>query len=141
MDTLLQQVLRRPDLPKLKLQIEPVLDDEAEQRQSDHQGRDAVAQVVLNRMRHPAFPKSICGVVGQKNQFAPGVLSKPMGEFLARLDESVKMSPDGKLFSLVDLPDHGRSPWSDAFSYEGYAARVAATLAAHDIGARDPSGA
>ena len=29
------------------------------------QGRRAVAQVVLNRMRHPAFPKSVCGVVYQ----------------------------------------------------------------------------
>ena len=28
-------------------------------------GRKAVAQVVLNRMRHPAYPKSICGVVYQ----------------------------------------------------------------------------
>jgi spore germination cell wall hydrolase CwlJ-like protein len=28
-------------------------------------GRRAVAQVVLNRLRHPAFPKSICGVVYQ----------------------------------------------------------------------------
>ena len=31
------------------------------------EGRRAVAQVVLNRMRHPAFPKSICGVVYQNN--------------------------------------------------------------------------
>ena len=30
-------------------------------------GRRAVAQVVLNRMRHPAFPKSVCGVVYQRN--------------------------------------------------------------------------
>jgi hypothetical protein len=29
------------------------------------QGRRAVAQVVLNRLRHPAFPNSICGVVYQ----------------------------------------------------------------------------
>jgi spore germination cell wall hydrolase CwlJ-like protein len=28
-------------------------------------GRRAVAQVVLNRMRHPAYPKSVCGVVYQ----------------------------------------------------------------------------
>lgn len=28
-------------------------------------GRQAVAQVVINRMRHPAFPKSVCGVVYQ----------------------------------------------------------------------------
>jgi spore germination cell wall hydrolase CwlJ-like protein len=30
-------------------------------------GRQAVAQVVLNRMRHPAFPKSVCGVVYQNH--------------------------------------------------------------------------
>jgi hypothetical protein len=29
------------------------------------EGRRAVAQVVLNRLRHPAFPKSLCGVVYQ----------------------------------------------------------------------------
>jgi spore germination cell wall hydrolase CwlJ-like protein len=28
-------------------------------------GRYAVAQVILNRMRHPAFPKSVCGVIYQ----------------------------------------------------------------------------
>jgi pimeloyl-ACP methyl ester carboxylesterase len=31
---------------------------------------------------------------------------------------------------LVDLPDHGRSPWSPEFSYEAYAGAVARTLAA-----------
>lgn len=31
----------------------------------DAQGQEAVAQVVLNRVRHPAFPKSVCGVVFQ----------------------------------------------------------------------------
>ena len=30
-------------------------------------GRRAVAQVILNRMRHPAYPNSICGVVYQRN--------------------------------------------------------------------------
>jgi len=29
------------------------------------EGRRAVAQVVINRMRHPAYPKSVCGVVYQ----------------------------------------------------------------------------
>lgn len=29
------------------------------------QGRQAVAQVVLNRLRHPAYPKTVCGVVYQ----------------------------------------------------------------------------
>ena len=27
------------------------------------EGQEAVAQVVLNRLKHPAFPKSVCGVV------------------------------------------------------------------------------
>lgn len=29
----------------------------------DRDGEEAVAQVVLNRLRHPAFPKTVCGVV------------------------------------------------------------------------------
>jgi pimeloyl-ACP methyl ester carboxylesterase len=36
---------------------------------------------------------------------------------------------DGARCTLVDLPDHGRSPWSREFSFEGYANAVAATLA------------
>ncbi|WP_457253346.1 alpha/beta fold hydrolase [Pedococcus sp. P5_B7] len=38
--------------------------------------------------------------------------------------------PDGTgaRSTLVDLPDHGRSPWSQEFSFEGYAAAVADTL-------------
>jgi len=35
-------------------------------------GRRAVAQVVLNRMRHPAYPKSVCGVVYQGSQRRTG---------------------------------------------------------------------
>lgn len=31
----------------------------------DREGQRAVAQVVINRVRHPAFPKTICGVVYQ----------------------------------------------------------------------------
>jgi spore germination cell wall hydrolase CwlJ-like protein len=35
------------------------------------EGRRAVAQVVLNRMRHPAYPNSVCGVIYQGST-APG---------------------------------------------------------------------
>ena len=35
-------------------------------------GQMAVAQVILNRMRHPAFPKSICGVVFQGSERRTG---------------------------------------------------------------------
>jgi spore germination cell wall hydrolase CwlJ-like protein len=36
-----------------------------EARSESQEGQRAVAQVVLNRVRHPAFPKSVCGVVYQ----------------------------------------------------------------------------
>lgn len=36
------------------------------------EGQQAVAQVVLNRLRHPGYPKSVCGVVYQGSQRATG---------------------------------------------------------------------
>lgn len=50
------------------------------------QGRRAVAQVVLNRMRHPAFPKSICGVVYQG-------ASQPVCQFSFVCDGSLYRRP------------------------------------------------
>lgn len=38
----------------------------------DAKGQRAVAQVVLNRLRHPAFPKSVCGVVFQGSERTTG---------------------------------------------------------------------
>ena len=38
----------------------------------DPVGQRAVAQVVLNRVRHPAFPKTVCGVVFQGQERATG---------------------------------------------------------------------
>ena len=38
----------------------------------DAVGEEAVAQVVLNRVRHPAFPKTVCGVVFQGQERATG---------------------------------------------------------------------
>ena len=36
------------------------------------QGQAAVAQVIVNRMRHPAYPKTICGVVFQGSERTTG---------------------------------------------------------------------
>jgi spore germination cell wall hydrolase CwlJ-like protein len=36
------------------------------------EGRAAVAQIVLNRLRHPIYPKSVCGVVYQGAQLPTG---------------------------------------------------------------------
>ncbi len=49
-----------------------------ESNRSSAEGMLAVGTVVMNRRDDPRYPKTICGVVGQKNQFAPGVLTKPM---------------------------------------------------------------
>jgi hypothetical protein len=38
-----------------------------EARGESASGQAAVAQVVLNRVRHPAFPKTVCGVVFQRS--------------------------------------------------------------------------
>lgn len=43
-----------------------------EARGENAAGQAAVAQVVLNRVRHPAFPKSVCGVVFQRAQAGDG---------------------------------------------------------------------
>lgn len=51
------------------------------------EGRRAVAQVVLNRMRHPAFPKSVCGVVYQRN-------STPVCQFTFVCDGSLYRRPE-----------------------------------------------
>jgi spore germination cell wall hydrolase CwlJ-like protein len=43
-----------------------------EARSEGLEGQRAVAQVVLNRVRHPAFPKSVCGVVYQGSRRSTG---------------------------------------------------------------------
>nr|WP_240549700.1 cell wall hydrolase [Devosia salina] len=49
-----------------------------ESNRSSAEGLLAVGTVVMNRLQDARYPKSVCGVVGQKNQFAQGVLTRPM---------------------------------------------------------------
>ena len=49
----------------------------------------AVGTVVMNRVYDARYPKSVCGVVGQKNQFAQGVLTKKMTDSGAVLASQV----------------------------------------------------
>jgi spore germination cell wall hydrolase CwlJ-like protein len=51
-----------------------------ESNRSSEDGMYAVGTVVMNRLADPRYPKTVCGVVGQPGQFAPGVLSKKMTE-------------------------------------------------------------
>ncbi|GJD36943.1 hypothetical protein FMGBMHLM_3868 [Methylobacterium aerolatum] len=51
-----------------------------ESKRDDAEGLLAVGTVVMNRLEAAMFPGGICAVVGQKGQFATGVLTKPMQE-------------------------------------------------------------
>lgn len=53
-----------------------------ESRGQPIEGQKAVAQVVINRSEHPAFPNSMCGVIYQKAQFSfiGTKLSAPRGD-------------------------------------------------------------
>ena len=44
----------------------------------------AVGTVVMNRLESGKYPNTVCGVVGQKNQFAPGVSVQAMQEGASR---------------------------------------------------------
>lgn len=55
-----------------------------ESNRSSDDGMLAVGTVVMNRVGSGKYPNSVCGVVGQSRQFAPGVLSKPMQEGKSR---------------------------------------------------------
>lgn len=58
-------------------------------------GRRAVAQVVLNRMRHPAFPKSVCGVVYQRN-------STPVCQFSFVCDGALDRRPEASAWKIAE---------------------------------------
>lgn len=60
-----------------------------ESNRSSAEGMLAVGTVVMNRLNDPRYPKSVCGVVGQRNQFADGVLTRPMTDSGAVLASQV----------------------------------------------------
>lgn len=55
-----------------------------ESNRSSRDGMIAVGSVVMNRVASDDFPDDVCAVVGQKGQFASGVMSKPMKEDASR---------------------------------------------------------
>ncbi len=49
-----------------------------ESNRSSRDGLMAVGTVVMNRVASPRYPNTICGVVRQSGQFAPGVMTAPL---------------------------------------------------------------
>jgi len=59
-------------------------------------GQQAVAQVVLNRLRHPAYPKTVCGVVYQGASLPTGC------QFTFTCDGALRWRPEADLFARAE---------------------------------------
>ena len=81
----------------------------------------AVAQVVLNRVRHPLFPKTVCGVVFQGSQLKTGCqftftcdgsMSRPPEvRAWARAQAMAAEALNGAVFAPVGYATHFHTPW------------------------------
>jgi len=85
------------------------------------EGQAAVAQVVLNRMRHPAYPRTVCGVVFQGAermtgcQFSftcDGAMARPRSvEGWARARASAAAALNGSVAVGVGMATHYHTDW------------------------------
>ena len=76
-------------------------------------GQRAVAQVVLNRVAHPAYPKTVCGVVYQGSQRRTGcqfsftcdgsLARKPSATYWARALAVSRRALSGQVYAPVGL--------------------------------------
>jgi spore germination cell wall hydrolase CwlJ-like protein len=79
-------------------------------------GQRAVAQVVLNRVRHPAYPKSVCGVVFEGARRSTGcqfsftcdgsLRRAPMAEYWDRAREVAAAALAGQVYAPVGWATH-----------------------------------
>ena len=79
-------------------------------------GQRAVAQVVLNRVRHPAYPNSVCGVVYQGYERATGcqftftcdgsLTRAPVAPYWKRAREVAKAALSGYVYAPVGYATH-----------------------------------
>jgi len=87
----------------------------------DAVGERAVAQVVLNRVRHPAFPKTVCGVVFQGQERATGcqftftcdgaLTRTPTQAAWERARDIAKSALAGKVYKPVGYATHYHTDW------------------------------
>lgn len=88
----------------------------------DALGEAAVAQVVLNRVRHPAFPKTVCGVVFQGSERSTGcqftftcddALFRHRWSDAAwgRARDVARLALNGSVFAAVGHATHYHTDW------------------------------
>lgn len=96
-------------------------------------GQRAVAQVVLNRVAHPAFPKTVCGVVYQGSE-RPGcqfsfacdgaMARRPVQQFWDRARRVAADALAGNVYAPVGLATHYHTSavhpyWADSLAFVG----------------------
>ncbi|MEO7504799.1 MAG: cell wall hydrolase [Sphingomicrobium sp.] len=84
--------------------------------QESDEGQRAVAQVIVNRVRHPAFPNSVCGVVYQGSTRSTGcqftftcdgsLARAPMTDAWDRARRNAKAILDGEVYAPVGRATH-----------------------------------
>jgi len=85
-------------------------------------GQRAVAQVVINRVRHPAFPKTICGVVFQGQERSTGcqfsftcdgamVRWAPRPAAWERARDVARLALTGSVYAAVGHATHYHTDW------------------------------
>lgn len=97
-------------------------------------GQRAVAQVVLNRVAHPAYPKTVCGVVYEGSERPTGcqfsfacdgsLVRRPMPLFWDRALNVAKQALAGYVYAPVGLATHYHTVaihpyWADSLNYLG----------------------
>ena len=84
-------------------------------------GEAAVAQVVLNRLRHPLFPKTVCGVVFQGSELPTGcqftftcdgsLSRRPSAEGWKRAQKIAERALSGYVMKQVGEATHYHTQW------------------------------
>ncbi len=88
-------------------------------------GQRAVAQVVLNRVAHPSWPSSVCGVVYQGSERATGcqftftcdgsLARRPGGASWARAQQIAAEALNGSVYAPVGLATHYHTLWVNPY--------------------------
>jgi hypothetical protein len=88
-------------------------------------GQRAVAQVVLNRVAHPSWPSSVCGVVYQGSERSTGcqftftcdgsLARRPGGASWARAQQIAAEALNGSVYAPVGLATHYHTLWVNPY--------------------------
>jgi N-acetylmuramoyl-L-alanine amidase len=92
----------------------------AESRSEPYEGKVAVASVILNRLQSPGFPKSIKGVIMQKNAFS------------CLVNGQIDVIPDKVSYDAVLEALTGKDPTNKAVFF--YNPRIATSIWMKNIG-------